>query len=43
LRSGLSMRHEGKAPARASNGGAGYIGSHMVSSARRPAAVPRLQ
>src|SRR5262249_39509826 len=31
--SGLSMRHEGKPLARASNGGAGYIGSHTVSSA----------
>jgi hypothetical protein len=30
LRSGLSMRHEGKPPARASNGGAGYSGSHIV-------------
>jgi hypothetical protein len=30
LRSGLSMRHEGKPPARASNGGAGYSGGHMV-------------
>jgi hypothetical protein len=30
LRSGLSMRHEGKSPARASNGGAGYSDSHIV-------------
>jgi hypothetical protein len=33
LRSGLSMRHEGKPPARVSNGGADYIGSSMASSA----------
>jgi hypothetical protein len=30
LRSGLSMRHEGKPLARASNGGAGYSDSHIV-------------
>ena len=39
LRSGLSMRHGGKALVRGSNGGAGYIGSHKVSSARRQASV----
>jgi hypothetical protein len=35
------MRHEGKPPARASNGGAGYAGSHtvverMIAMAGRP-------